>query len=130
MRVGLFPIKESSFLFTPVPILLIVTLLSLGCFFDCSWPFSLSLTFEVVGLTMHFGFEWILVSLAAGLVNCIDVDLDSSSSLKDASSTVAYDMMKSYTGNNTGDNPGNLPPPYFWWEAGAMFMHMVDYYYC
>ena len=38
-------------------------------------------------------------------------------------------MMKYYTGNNTGDVPGNLPQPYYWWEAGAMFGAMVDYYY-
>ena len=38
-------------------------------------------------------------------------------------------MMKYYTGNNTGDNPGNLPAPYYWWEAGAMFGIMVDYWY-
>jgi mannan endo-1,6-alpha-mannosidase len=38
-------------------------------------------------------------------------------------------MMKYYTGNNTGDNPGNLPAPYFWWEAGGMFGAMVDYWY-
>jgi mannan endo-1,6-alpha-mannosidase len=38
-------------------------------------------------------------------------------------------MMKYYTGNNTGDNPGNLPSPYYWWEAGAMFGTMVEYWY-
>jgi len=37
--------------------------------------------------------------------------------------------MKYYTGNNTGDNPGNLPSPYYWWEAGAMFGTMVEYWY-
>lgn len=38
-------------------------------------------------------------------------------------------MMKYYTGNNTGDVAGNLPDPYYWWEAGAMFGVMVDYWY-
>lgn len=38
-------------------------------------------------------------------------------------------MMKYYTGNNTGDVPGNLPSPYYWWEAGAMFGVMIDYWY-
>jgi mannan endo-1,6-alpha-mannosidase len=36
--------------------------------------------------------------------------------------------MKFYTGNNTGDTPGNLPDPYYWWEAGALFGAMVDYW--
>lgn len=37
--------------------------------------------------------------------------------------------MKYYTGNQTGDVPGNLPQPYYWWEAGAVFGGLVDYYY-
>ena len=37
--------------------------------------------------------------------------------------------MKYYSGNETGDVPGNLPQPYYWWEAGAVFGGMVDYYY-
>jgi len=37
--------------------------------------------------------------------------------------------MSLYTGNRTGDVPGNLPDPYYWWEAGAMFGSMVDYWY-
>ena len=37
--------------------------------------------------------------------------------------------MSFYTGNNTGDVPGNLPSPYYWWEAGAMFGAMVQYWY-
>ncbi|KAK5163438.1 uncharacterized protein LTR77_010620 [Saxophila tyrrhenica] len=70
-----------------------------------------------------------LASLAIGGVGAVELDIDSADSIKEASSTIAYDMMSFYTGNNTGDNPGNLPQPYYWWEAGAMFMHMVDYYY-
>ena len=49
-------------------------------------------------------------------------------SVKTAASTVAFGMMKYYTGNRTGDNPGNLPEPYYWWEAGGMFGTMVEYW--
>jgi mannan endo-1,6-alpha-mannosidase len=38
-------------------------------------------------------------------------------------------MVKYYTGNNTGDVPGNLPAPYYWWEAGAFFGSLIDYWY-
>ncbi len=38
-------------------------------------------------------------------------------------------MMSLYTGNRTGDTPGNLPAPYYWWEAGAMFGAMIDYWF-
>jgi mannan endo-1,6-alpha-mannosidase len=50
----------------------------------------------------------------------ISLDLTSKDSIKSAASTIAFDLMSYYTGNNTGDVPGNLPDPYFWWEAGAM----------
>ncbi|KAI6708730.1 hypothetical protein B2J93_1293 [Marssonina coronariae] len=53
----------------------------------------------------------------------------SSDSIKSVSSTLAFDMMTYYNGNQTGGTPGNLPPPYYWWEAGAMFGAMVDYWY-
>lgn len=38
-------------------------------------------------------------------------------------------MVSYYTGNHTGDVPGNLPNPYYWWEAGAMFGALIDYWY-
>ena len=38
-------------------------------------------------------------------------------------------MTSFYTGNNTGDVPGNLPDPYYWWQAGAMFGILVEYWY-
>ncbi|KAJ2901677.1 cell wall glycosyl hydrolase [Zalerion maritima] len=59
----------------------------------------------------------------------IELDLNSDKSVRDAASTIAFGLLKYYTGNNTGDVPGNLPDPYFWWEAGAMFGTMVDYWH-
>lgn len=50
----------------------------------------------------------------------ITLDLTSDTSIKQAAASVAYDLMTYYTGNHTGDVPGNLPQPYYWWEAGAM----------
>lgn len=39
--------------------------------------------------------------------------------------------MKYYTGNvtNTPDTIAVLPAPYYWWEAGAMWGSMVDYWH-
>lgn len=34
-------------------------------------------------------------------------------SMKKAASTAAYGLVRYYTGNNTGDTPGNLPDPYY-----------------
>ncbi|KAE8453406.1 hypothetical protein EG329_010267 [Mollisiaceae sp. DMI_Dod_QoI] len=67
-------------------------------------------------------------ALLAPVATALTVDTTSSDSIKSAASTVAHGLMKFYTGNNTGDTPGTLPPPYFWWEGGGMFMTMVDYW--
>lgn len=42
---------------------------------------------------------------------------------------MAYGMISRYTGNLTGDVPGNLPDPYHWWTTGAMFGALVDYWW-
>jgi mannan endo-1,6-alpha-mannosidase len=71
----------------------------------------------------------VLCTLAGqGARAAISLDLASTESIKKAASTVAYDLMRYYTGNNTGDVPGNLPDPYYWWEAGAMSVlsHSID----
>lgn len=38
-------------------------------------------------------------------------------------------MMAYYKGNETGQPVGLLPAPYYWWEAGAMFGQMIEYWY-
>ncbi|KAK0712419.1 glycoside hydrolase [Lasiosphaeria miniovina] len=50
--------------------------------------------------------------------------------------TLAYDMMLFYKGNQTGQTPGILPGPptehkgdYYWWEGGALWGTMVDYWH-
>lgn len=50
----------------------------------------------------------------------LEADLTSPSGVKEAAKTLAKDLMSFYTGNNPGDVAGNLPAPYYWWEAGAM----------
>jgi mannan endo-1,6-alpha-mannosidase len=55
--------------------------------------------------------------------------LTTTASIKSASSTIAHGMMRWYTGNQTGQIPGLLPGPYYWWEAGAMFGSLIDYWY-
>ena len=59
----------------------------------------------------------------------ITLDISSQDSIKSAAKTIATGMMNTYTGMNPGDIPGNLPAPYYWWEAGAMFGAMIDYWY-
>ena len=72
-----------------------------------------------------------LLSLLAPQIAFAAVTLDVTNidSIKVAAKAVAANMMSQYTGSNPGDIPGNLPAPYYWWEAGAMFGAMIDYWY-
>lgn len=38
-------------------------------------------------------------------------------------------MMTYYKGNQTGMPIGLLSEPYYWWEAGAMFGQLVEYWF-
>ncbi|OJD35966.1 glycosyl hydrolase family 76 [Diplodia corticola] len=69
------------------------------------------------------------ILLSSHATQALQLDITQAQSIRDASSNIAFGMMSWYTGNNTGDVPGNLPDPYYWWHAGAMFMTMVDYAY-
>ncbi|PFH58517.1 hypothetical protein XA68_13581 [Ophiocordyceps unilateralis] len=68
-------------------------------------------------------------ALFSQTVDGIELNVDDDGSVKQAAATAAFGLMKYYTGNNTGDVPGNLPAPYFWWTAGAMFGTMIDYWF-
>lgn len=70
-----------------------------------------------------------LPALMAQSAVSLTVDTTSSASISSAASTVAFDLMKYYNGNTTGNVPGLLPQPYFWWEAGGMFMMLIDYWH-
>ena len=67
--------------------------------------------------------------LCARMISAIQLDLSSDASIKQAARTIEPDMMTYYVGNQSGQVPGLLPPPYYWWEAGAMFGSLIDYWY-
>ncbi|OQE42272.1 hypothetical protein PENCOP_c004G07693 [Penicillium coprophilum] len=50
-------------------------------------------------------------------------------SIKAAAKTAAAGMLRYYVGDHPGDVSGNIPDPYYGWEAGAMFGAMVEYWY-
>ena len=76
--------------------------------------------------------------LFATLASAITLDVTSQDNVKSVSSTIAYDMMTVYTGNQSGQVPGLLPGglncnpanvgTYCWWEAGAMFGALINYW--
>ncbi|KAL4802822.1 putative glycosyl hydrolase [Aspergillus unguis] len=50
-----------------------------------------------------------------------------SMSVKKAASTVAHNMMSHYQGSKSGNTPGIIKDN--WWEGGAMFMTLIQYWY-
>ena len=72
----------------------------------------------------------LLVGSTSLIVRAIDLDVTDKESIKDAAGTVSYELMTWYNANETGVGvPGNLPKPYYWWEAGALMMSMISYWY-
>ncbi|KAB8266194.1 glycosyl hydrolase family 76-domain-containing protein [Aspergillus pseudonomiae] len=83
---------------------------------------------------MVHGVKWLngaaLIYLGIQLlrtVKAFSVDVSSEQSIKDAASTAAYGMMHYYHGNESGNIPGKLPDT--WWEGGAMFMTLIEYWH-
>ncbi|KAF5859218.1 hydrolase 76 protein [Aspergillus alliaceus] len=72
---------------------------------------------------------WHLILTLLVSVQAIEIEVDNPESVKRASHAVAKNMLAHYTGMNPGDVPGNLPDPYYWWEAGAMFSTLIDYWF-
>ncbi|KAH8659257.1 glycosyl hydrolase family 76-domain-containing protein [Tricladium varicosporioides] len=78
---------------------------------------------------------WKLVAvlLAASMptITAINLTVTDPASIKSVAATIAHGMMSYYTGNvtNTPATIGVLPPPYYWWESGAMWGAMMDYYH-
>ena len=60
--------------------------------------------------------------------SALELNPDDHASIQQAASKVAHGMMSYYKGNETGQTPGLLPAPYYWWEAGAMFGALIDYW--
>ncbi|KAE8453887.1 hypothetical protein EG329_007663 [Mollisiaceae sp. DMI_Dod_QoI] len=70
-----------------------------------------------------------LVALSFVQVQGISLDASSVDSIKSAASTIASGMVSYYDGNSTGNAPGVLSSPYFWWEGGAMFDTLIQYWH-
>ncbi|EOO00215.1 putative glycoside hydrolase family 76 protein [Phaeoacremonium minimum UCRPA7] len=77
----------------------------------------------------------LLLGASATLASAaLDVDLTSTDSIKAAARTVTHNLMTYYKGNLSGQTPGILPGPppagdYYWWEGGALWGTLVDYWY-
>ncbi|KAK7751852.1 hypothetical protein SLS62_006153 [Diatrype stigma] len=80
-----------------------------------------------------------LITVSALLIRAISAQqtpfsLDSDDAIRASAKTLAYDLMKFYHGNESGQIPGILPGPppagdYYWWEGGALWGAMIDYWH-
>lgn len=66
---------------------------------------------------------------AAHVARGLEITINDTSSIDSALSTIAYGMVKYYQGNESGMIPGELGDPYYWWECGAMFNSLINYWY-
>jgi mannan endo-1,6-alpha-mannosidase len=65
------------------------------------------------------------------LTSALSLDITSPSSIRNASAGLAYNLMSYYQTNASGtppENVGTLPQPLYWWQAGAMWGGLVDYW--
>ncbi|MCJ1307598.1 hydrolase 76 protein [Agyrium rufum] len=73
--------------------------------------------------------------LIVGIASCLPasqalfLNVNDDASVRQAASQIAHQMIQFYNGNVTGAT-GLFPyPPYFWWESGATWGAMIDYYH-
>lgn len=67
-------------------------------------------------------------------VQAIQLDPTSPDSVRSAARKVAEVLISMYADTNTGTILSGIPglltyPPYYWWEAGAMFGQLIEYWY-
>ncbi|KAK9365428.1 glycoside hydrolase [Lipomyces kononenkoae] len=62
-------------------------------------------------------------------VGAIEIDVNSTDSLVHAAWVFAHGMMSYYNGNQTGGEQGKFVEPYYWWESGAAWGGLIDYWY-
>ncbi|KAI1433265.1 glycoside hydrolase family 76 protein [Xylaria sp. CBS 124048] len=67
--------------------------------------------------------------LASALVHGYVLDVESPDSIRGVAKQLATDLLSMYNGNQPGQIPGLLSPPYYWWEGGALMGALVDYWY-
>ncbi|KAI1331700.1 glycoside hydrolase family 76 protein [Xylariaceae sp. FL0255] len=77
-----------------------------------------------------------LLSLAPlGALAALEANLDDPASIRTAAQQVAQDLIDIYyVGDQPGQIPGILPGPppggpYYWWEGGAMWGTLIDYWH-
>lgn len=71
----------------------------------------------------------LLTALLPAQVVALDIDFNNKTSINAGLALLAKGLMDYYTGDNYGQTPGMFSWPYYWWEAGAAWGSMIDYWY-
>ncbi|KAH7348847.1 glycoside hydrolase family 76 protein [Rhexocercosporidium sp. MPI-PUGE-AT-0058] len=61
-------------------------------------------------------------------VHGLELNVKSDDSIKSTASSIASVMVGHYNGKEPGEVPGLLPSPYYWWNAGAMWDTLIQYW--
>jgi mannan endo-1,6-alpha-mannosidase len=72
-----------------------------------------------------------ILTLLLPLTHALTLDTTSLPSIRNASAALAFNLMSYYQTNTSGtppENIGTLPQPLYWWQAGAMWGGLVDYW--
>ncbi|KAL5606370.1 hypothetical protein BROUX41_002787 [Berkeleyomyces rouxiae] len=71
---------------------------------------------------------FLAASSTLGTTAAYDLQPDDSSNIKSVAKDMAADMMQFYADVKVPGVPGDLRPPYYWWEAGALMGVLIDYW--
>ncbi|KAK9457438.1 glycosyl hydrolase family 76-domain-containing protein [Dipodascopsis uninucleata] len=88
---------------------------------------------NIVTMTNDFAFMSLVLAIIGSINLCyasgITLDISSDDSIKSACTTIASGLMNYYHGNEAGYIPGIFSGNYYWWESGAAWGSMIDYWY-
>ncbi|KAK9368830.1 glycoside hydrolase [Lipomyces kononenkoae] len=74
-------------------------------------------------------FFFLLCSTYLERSSAIDIDVNDADSIKQAARVFAHGVLDYYDGNQTGGTLGKFTWPYYWWEAGAAWGSLIDYWF-
>ncbi|KAK9242683.1 glycoside hydrolase [Lipomyces tetrasporus] len=79
------------------------------------WSLPLSILFVLANSINH--------------ASAIEIDVSDKDSIVHAAWVFAHGLITYYNGNQTGNTPGMFVDPYYWWEAGAAWGSLIDYWF-
>ncbi|KAK9452010.1 glycosyl hydrolase family 76-domain-containing protein [Limtongia smithiae] len=71
---------------------------------------------------------FLILSWSTSQVNAINIDITDAASIKHAAFVFSHGVMSYYNGNTSGGTIGKFVSPYYWWQAGAAWGSILDYY--